>query len=102
MLGRFAPALDVPAVPGRSSRTFGKKIYTTMKRNLLLILGVLVVGISFYLLGLAQGTNRAVKGSNSSSISTFTAIHRILKEGDIQNAIKMVKCDVLRSGGRSP
>lgn len=70
-----------------------------MKRNLLLILGVLVVGISFYLLGLAQGINRAVKSSNSSSISTFTAIHRALKEGDIQNAIKMCETNIATHAG---
>jgi len=60
-----------------------------MKHNILLIIGALVVGGFFYLLGLAQGTNKGVKGSNSASILDFTRIHRYLHDGDMQKAIKL-------------
>ncbi len=59
-----------------------------MKRNIILIFGAFVIGISSYLLGLAHGTNRGVKGSNSASILFFTGIHHSLMEGDTQKAIK--------------
>ena len=60
-----------------------------MKRNILLITAALALGISAYLLGLAQGTNRGVKGSNTASILFFTAIHQALQHGDTQKAIKL-------------
>ena len=60
-----------------------------MTRNILIIIGAIAIGVSCYLLGLAQGTNRGVKGSNSASILFFTAIHQALKRGDTQNAIKL-------------
>ena len=60
-----------------------------MKRIVLLILGALVIGGLFYLLGLAQGTNKGVKGSNSASITLFIAIHQALHRGDTQGAIKL-------------
>ncbi len=83
----------------RSLGTFGNKIYTTMKRNILLLFGALVIGISFYLLGLAQGTNRGVKGSNSASILFFTAIHRSLKASDIPAAIKLAEDGIATHAG---
>ena len=70
-----------------------------MKRNLLLIIGAVVVGVSFYLVGLAQGTNRGVKGSNSASILFFIGIHRSLEEGDIQTAIKLSETGIATHAG---
>jgi len=60
-----------------------------MKRNILIIVGAIAIGVSCYLLGLAHGTNRGVKGSNSASIVFFTGIHRYLKDGQVYRAIKL-------------
>jgi len=60
-----------------------------MKRTILIIIGALAIGGSSYLLGLAQGTNRGVIGSNSASIIFFTGIHRYLKDGQLDRAIKL-------------
>jgi len=60
-----------------------------MKPTILIIAAAISFGISCYLVGLAHGTNRGVKGSNSASISCFTVIHRLLKAGDIPGAIKL-------------
>jgi len=70
-----------------------------MKRNILLIVGAIAIGIVCYLVGLAQGTNRGVKGSNAASISLFTHIHRSLKEGDIQRAIKSAETGIATHAG---
>jgi len=70
-----------------------------MKRNILLIVVVIAIGIACYLVGLAQGTNRGVKGSNSASILFFTGIHRSLKEGDIQRAIKLSEDGIATHAG---
>ncbi len=71
----------------------------TMKRNILLIFGALVIVISSYLLGLAQGTNRGVKGSNSASILFFTGIHRSLKAGDLASALKLAEDGIATHAG---
>jgi len=60
-----------------------------MKRYIVIAIGAIAIGVSCYLLGLAQGTNRGVKGSNSASIIFFTGIHRYLKDGEIDSAIKL-------------
>jgi hypothetical protein len=60
-----------------------------MKRTILIIIGAVAIGGSCYLLGLAQGTNRGVKGSNSASILFFTGIHQYLKDGQVDRAIKL-------------
>ena len=70
-----------------------------MKPNILLIVGALAIAISFYLLGLAQGTNRGVKGSNSASILFFTGIHRSLINGDIPAALKLAEDGIATHAG---
>ena len=60
-----------------------------MKRNMLIILGAIAIAVFCYLFGLAQGTNRGVKGSNSASMVFFTGIHRYLKDGQTERAIKL-------------
>jgi len=70
-----------------------------MKRNILLIVGAIAIAISFYLLGLAQGTNRGVKGSNSASILFLTGIHRSLKDGDIPAALKLAEDGIATHAG---
>jgi len=70
-----------------------------MKRNILLIVGALAIGMSVYLLGLAQGTNRGVKGSNSASILFFTGIHRSLINGDIPAALKLAEDGIATHAG---
>ena len=70
-----------------------------MKRNILFLFGAIAIGVSFYLLGLAQGINRGVKDANSASIACFTDIHRSLKQGDIQKAIKSSECSIATHAG---
>lgn len=53
------------------------------------MLGAVVVGIICYLLGLAQGTNKGVKGSNADSLLFFVRIHRHLQTGQIGEAIRL-------------
>ncbi len=48
-----------------------------------------VIGITCYLLGFAQGTNKGVKGSNADSLLLFVGIHRHLQAGQIGEAIKL-------------
>ncbi len=60
-----------------------------MKRKVVLLVGAAAIGATCYLVGLAHGTNRGVKGSNSASISYFTAIHRSLNTGDLAGAQKL-------------
>ncbi|MBE2179203.1 MAG: hypothetical protein IAE97_01910 [Chthoniobacterales bacterium] len=60
-----------------------------MKHTVLAVLGAVVVGITCYLLGLAQGTNKGVKGSNADSLLFFIGIHRHLQAGQMEEAIRL-------------
>lgn len=70
-----------------------------MKRNISIFIGAICIGIVCYLIGLAQGTNRGVKGSNSASILFFTGIHRSLKAGDVQDALKLTEDGIATHAG---
>ena len=70
-----------------------------MKRTILIIFAAVAIGGSCYLLGLAHGTNRGVKGSNSASIACFTGIHRYLKDGQIDMAIKLSEDSIATHSG---
>ena len=63
--------------------------FFSMKHAAMAVVGAVVIGITCYLFGLAQGTNKAVKGSNADSLLFFIGIHRHLQAGQIGEAISL-------------
>jgi len=63
----------------------------TMKRILFYFVIAAGCAVGGYLAGLAQGSNRAVKTSNTASCVFFAGIHHLLAKGDIAEARKLTE-----------